>query len=859
MNKKFSNFNIEEENNNSLNNSINNSKQKGIQKAESNSDNDNKSFNKFKKPQIKNNEESNNNNNNITTSNTKNERQKGRLKKVFKVDQGIILSNDYNNMNKMYEINEEDEVNYLETVSNIDRDINKNNSNIAIQSNNKTENEKKNIVFESTFGNSTKIENEFNPSKYYQEENIDNFPLHDDKFLFMTEENLPNTKQNNHVVRKKYSSEDDKKIISDEYIDEDDEDLDLELEGESKQITDFQRSMSSRYRLQVLSKKKLKELEKSTNITDYSSNKKDLKDVERIIGGKVANSDYISNIKEDKDENKNRTKNEKMKNDNKLEGIYNSKFDMENNYYLNRPGTSFQKNEKISKNKSIDSAKDRYKNNYDDNNVEIYEDLKGINTKGKKDNVYNSVNYNANKTDYKKKSENYNNKTENISKNNVINSIKVEEKNNNNNYVLLEEELSKIRKENIYLRQKLINLEEVNDFNETEKELQSIKEKLAKKIKELKESNHKLEVTEELNQEYESIIKDLKNKFSNLQTELSLKDEHIKMIKKEKNDDIVQSLKLEIYKLNKINEINREELFKKTEKINSLQERIIQLENEKNNDDFDENMTKIQKLKLENQELQNKYEIVNLKYGNLNEENSYLKKEIILIEKDLKKKNAIGGFVKMNDIAIEDDYNFSEYNKKGKKSEKNINAEDLSNEKIKEENTKLIGNNFKSMVNKNKREEKNNIDNYDHHHNSVKDYKNDNYESSTIHSSKVKELEIKKSDQISSETLEYKTTKINRKDPNIESISNSGMGNSSIIHFDNSIQNNKITDLENQISDLNTERLRLQCEFNKLPDNPKTRDKINKKSDLEERITELNKTINKLKVDLKRKKENINS
>jgi len=129
------------------------------------------------------------------------------------------------------------------------------------------------------------------------------------------------------------------------------------------------------------------------------------------------------------------------------------------------------------------------------------------------------------------------------------------------------DELTKLKKENIFLRQKLVNLEEVSDFNEIEDENIKLKEKLNKKNRELKESQHKLNISEELGQEYEGIIRELKQKINKAEAELSIKDDQIRAIRKEKAEENSEQFQKKIMKMTKEIEHQKDELINKTSKI----------------------------------------------------------------------------------------------------------------------------------------------------------------------------------------------------------------------------------------------------------------------------------------------------
>lgn len=224
-----------------------------------------------------------------------------------------------------------------------------------------------------------------------------------------------------------------------------------------------------------------------------------------------------------------------------------------------------------------------------------------------------------------------------------------------------EDELSQLKKENLKLRQRIVKLESENCDKE-ESEVSDLKQKLNIKIKEAKDANHMLSVTEEINTELESGICELKSKIQSLKQELQTKDE--KLSKTDEAEEKFKNLKEKNYNLMAGMEELEEELSRRTAKVAELQGRVDILEQEKKEAvskvmaelmAIKENQMSYEQLRMNNLELKNSNDLMSLKLATLSEENNTLRREVFFLEKELNNKSSILNRITMSK-GSENDY-----------------------------------------------------------------------------------------------------------------------------------------------------------------------------------------------------------
>ena len=362
--------------------------------------------------------------------------------------------------------------------------------------------------------------------------------------------------------------------------------------------------------------------------------------------------------------------------------------------------------------------------------------------------------------------------------NNLVNNTNVN-KHKDSDIDMLNIELSNLKKDNLKLRKTIVSLENNKD-KETNELLEDLQLKLSQKTKELKESNHRLNVTEEMYGDLEASIIEVKSKLIDSQKELKEKNDIIAELtnKPDYNQDNMKTLKNNIDKLQKDLEQSRDDLINKTNKINELQTKIISLEQEKfeistktgsENISLKEIKSLYEHCKLENIELKNTNDLLNLKLNTYTEENSSLKKEIFFLEKELGNKSSILEKIKYDGKKNYEDFNEDNYLKKATDN-----------------------------VSKRAETAKNKKDDHDYSKHRVTQSENTSNDN-------MNNLKKNMRSQVFSSEKDNKTfSSITKKrDPN-ETYSTK---DSNLLAFNNKVKENKSSLLENKISDLTNERL----------------------------------------------------
>lgn len=365
-----------------------------------------------------------------------------------------------------------------------------------------------------------------------------------------------------------------------------------------------------------------------------------------------------------------------------------------------------------------------------------------------------------------------------------------------------DDDISLLKKENLKLRQQIIKIESEH-LDKVESELSDLKQKLSQKTKEVKEANHKLNVTEEINAELESGISDLKSKIQNLKQELQSKDEKLNKATDD-TEDKIKGLKEKNYSLTSNIQELEEELNRRTSKIGELQAKIDNVEQEKKEAiskvmaelmAIKDNQMNYEQLRMSNLELKNTNDLMSLKLATLSEENNTLRREVFFLEKELSNKSNILHRITLSK-GSENDYSDisskarlrtqeSDYPESCIKQEKERDSYkwQLEEQIVQTETRK--NKNFSQIARPESSNANSNTDNY--LSNITKNQRSTVFGGSAVE----KPASSNQSKQIS------------KKDPN----TSSQPKDSNLLAFNNKPEGSSISALENKISNLQTERL----------------------------------------------------
>lgn len=836
-------------------------------------------------------------------SNEKNIANDNKANSLYK--QGLI-KNKYSDINNILERNDTEnndddiQVNYEQTMA--DEVCANNNS--KQDSHDNTAKFNSLVNYEATFGKSKNnninnieipfIEDKFSPMITENQDTTKNLPKHIIQSIDMSKVsneiskiknireyndnsyNNSNSKNGNILISKNNNNE----LISDndeDYNNEEEDDIDVELEGESKQILDFQRSLSSKYRLNVINKNRNNN---NNNINKNANNNYLGKD--NYINNMVNDIIYEKNEINDERNAISNSKNKKspiirspVRNDNSNTSLIKSN--------VNKYNSTTSNNSRV-KTFDINTNKDNLKGSAilltNDNNSLINDNLLGnqviSNAKYRSNISSPNRNQSLNKNQSAVISNNYlsqqdYNQQSQINNQNdqlylhqqqlLIKSPNKSTMNIENSQETLSEvdilkvEIAKYKKENLLLRQKVINLEEMSDYLELETENSSLKIKLAKKTKEVKEAQHKLNVSEEINTEYENTIKELKSKITSLTKDNTVKEEQIKELKREQREsnnsnEETMLLSKKIDRLIKESENQKDELINKTSKINELQDKIMTLEQErkeysvKTNSEImslkEANMQN-EKLKLSNLELSNNNELLDLKVHSLSDENKKLKHEIFIIKKDLDNEvfrnsgnSGYGNFEKFegslnsntntNSIGFRNDsikeinngnkrLSSSMFDENRNKKITNSKANPYMDDSYDEERDKLDDTKFNKGFNKfqgkNNNSNKNNANstimqqsdiNNQYYKNNIKKNNQSQIFGNPTSSSSI--TNMNKANNNNNANNNFLLGHVEKKDPNIGSLGKE----TNLLAFNNQVQDNRTSYIESEISRLQSER-----------------------------------------------------